>query len=242
LFIVLVPAAEQGRRENERAPERGGEAVPALDEVVRSARALAREGLVDAFGHVSALSGERVAMITPALPLDRVISSTQLTELPLGGAELPAGVPLEAWLHRAIYASRSDVMAICRAQPPHVAAVTAAGLDILSLHGQGCFVGARVPVHRDAVLVRDEQRGKAVASALADGDAVVMKGNGAVTVGIGAGVAMARMYVLDASARLNLMAAAAGSREPLSPEETGAWRDVSQEILGRLWAHLDARA
>jgi HCOMODA/2-hydroxy-3-carboxy-muconic semialdehyde decarboxylase len=225
------------------APDRrGGTAVPALEEVHRAARALAREGLVDAFGHVSVRNGERLATITPALPLDRVVSSSQLTQLPLDGAQLPAGVPLEAWLHRAIYASRGDVAAICRAQPPHVAAVAAAGLDLLPLHGQGCFVGARVPIYADAVLVRDEQRGQAVATALADGEAVVMKGNGAVTIGSGAGVAMARMYVLDASARLNLMAAAAGAREPLSTGEIAAWRNVSEEILGRLWAHLDVSA
>jgi hypothetical protein len=50
------------------------------------------------------------------------------------------------------------------------------------------------------------------------------------------------MHVLEASARVNLEAAAAGGTpHELSDDEFDAWVDVSDEILGRLSAHLLSR-
>jgi HCOMODA/2-hydroxy-3-carboxy-muconic semialdehyde decarboxylase len=207
-------------------------------DVVSAARVLARHGLVDAFGHISARVAENVAYITPAVPLASTTATNQLLELAIDAADLPADMPGEAWIHTAIYSRRPGVGAVCRAQPAAVAAAVAAGLEILPLHGQGSLVGVPVPVHADAMLVRDAARGRAVAAALGDQTAVALRGNGAVTVGSTVGEATARMYLLEASARLNLQAAAAGSREAVSAGEIAFWESVSSEILTRLWTHL----
>ncbi|WP_345154960.1 class II aldolase/adducin family protein, partial [Nonomuraea rubra] len=66
----------------------------------------------------------------------------------------------------------------------------------------------------DAVLVRDRARGRALAEHLADAPALVMRGNGAVTVGASVGEAVALMWVLEASARMNATAAASGTPTP----------------------------
>jgi HCOMODA/2-hydroxy-3-carboxy-muconic semialdehyde decarboxylase len=199
-----------------------------VEEVIPAARALARHGLVDAFGHVSARVGESFAMTAP----EALGTVDRLVEVPVDTDDLPAGAPKEAWIHAEIYRQRPDVGAICRAQPPAVNAAVA----IRARHGQGAFVGATVPVHDDATLVRTRELGAAVAASLGDGDAVVLRGNGAVTVGQTAGIAMALMYVLQASARINL----AGSAKPLSHAECASWRAAAPELLGRLWAHLAA--
>jgi HCOMODA/2-hydroxy-3-carboxy-muconic semialdehyde decarboxylase len=196
------------------------------EEVIPAARALARHGLVDAFGHVSARVGDSFAMTAPA-PLGTV---DRLIDVLLGADELPADAPKEAWIHSEIYRGRPDVGGICRAQP---AAVNAA-VTIRARHGQGAWVGATVPVHDDATLVRTRELGANVASALGEGDAVVLRGNGAVTVASTPGIAMALMYVLEASARVNL----AGSATPLSDAEVASWRTAAPELLGRLWEHL----
>jgi HCOMODA/2-hydroxy-3-carboxy-muconic semialdehyde decarboxylase len=210
------------------------------DEVIPAARVLAREGLVDAFGHVSARTGDAFAL-TPRVPLGSLTARDALVDIPLGAGELPAGAPKEAWIHHEIYRRRPDVGAVCRAQPEAVNAAAGAGVAIRVLHGQGAFVGADVAVHDDATLVRSRELGAAVAAALGDGDAVVLRGNGAVTVGSTPGIAVARMVVLAASARINLAAAAAGSARTLSASEVAAWRGVAPEILGRLWTHLRSR-
>jgi HCOMODA/2-hydroxy-3-carboxy-muconic semialdehyde decarboxylase len=196
------------------------------DEVIPAARALARHGLVDAFGHVSARVGDAFAM-TPPAPLGTV---DDLIEIPLLAEELPAGAPKEAWIHAEIYRRRSDVGGICRAQP---ASVNAAG-PIRARHGQGAWVGTTVAVHDDATLVRSRELGATVAETLADGDAIVLRGNGAVTVASTPGGAMALMYVLEASARINI----AGSAQPLSDAELRSWRAAAPELLERLWEHL----
>jgi ribulose-5-phosphate 4-epimerase/fuculose-1-phosphate aldolase len=207
------------------------------EELVAGARALAAHRLVDAFGHLSARSCADV-LITPSIPLGAVADTAALVRLPADADELPDGVPREAWIHRCIYARRADVGAICRAQPPSVLACAAAGLPVRALHGQGAFLGAEVAVHDDATLVRDQARGDAVATALGTGHGVVLRGNGAVTVGTSPGLAVARMFVLETSARINLTAASSGTPVPLDAAELSAWEAVADEILARLWAYL----
>lgn len=206
--------------------------------LVPAALALAGEGLVNAFGHVSVrLDSDRVA-ITPPKPLGSVRPEDEIAVVRLDVAELPAGIPKEAWIHLAILRARPDVGAVCRAQPEYVTAVTAAGVPIRPLHGQGSFVGDRVPVFADPRLVRDAERAEHLAEALGEAEALVMRGNGAITTGADVGQAVARMWVLEKSARLNAMAAAAGTPEPLSVEEQDAWRAAGPELLARIWNHL----
>ena len=205
------------------------------DEVLAAARVLAATGLVDAFGHVSARAGDRI-VITPAVPLadvDRVVAVDP------DAGELPAGAPREAWIHLGIYGLRSDVAAIARAQPAAVTAVGVSRAPLRALHGQGALHGREVPSYDDARLVRDRDRGFAVARALGAAPALILHGNGAVTVGSSPGIAAARMHVLEASARVNL--AAGDEARLLSDDELAAWDAASEEILARLWTYLVSR-
>ena len=209
------------------------------DDVVVAARSLAAAGLVTAFGHVSVRTGSRSGFrITPPKPLDTLRPDELLQEVPLAGDELPDGVPKEAWIHRAIYETRPDVGAICRAQPPVATAMASAGVPMRVLHGHAAFLGWEVPVYGDARLIREREAGEALARSLGGAGGVVMRGNGAVTVGADVGAAAARMWVLERSAEMNRDAAAAGSPEPLSDSEFAYWESVSEEILERIWAYL----
>lgn len=215
----------------EGAPEPGAE-------VVEAAAALARAGLVDAFGHVSARRGE-VALITPATPMSAVRSPEQLVALPLGELdELPAGAPKEAWIHWAVYRHRPDVGAICRAQPRSPLAVAAIAEELPALLGQGAIAGAPVPVFDDARLVRERERGEELAARLAEASSLIMRGNGALTTASTPGRAMARMHFLELSAETYLRAAAAGTPRPLADEEAAFWQSAAEELLQRLWQHL----
>jgi HCOMODA/2-hydroxy-3-carboxy-muconic semialdehyde decarboxylase len=207
-------------------------------ELVAGGHALHRAGLVTAFGHVSCRVAADRLLITPPVPLGRLNSQGEWTELDLDAATLPTGVPKEAWIHLAIARRRPDVGAICRAQPPVATALASAGVPIVPLHGQGAFLGAQVPVFDDAVLVRDEARAVSLAERLGDEPALLLRGNGAVTIGADVGEAVARMWVLEASAQMNSVATSAGTPMPLSADEQAAWRGVSTEILGRIWADL----
>lgn len=215
--------------------------------LVAAARALAGSGLVDAFGHLSVRVGPEVALITPPRPLSRLADEGELLELPLGEIEeLPAEAPKEAWVHWALYRAEPELGAVCRAQPPAPLALAAVSAELPALHGQGALLGAAVPVFDDARLVRERGRAEALAALLGEhpqpaghpARALIMRGNGSLAVAGTPGRAVARMALLERSARVYLAAAAAGDPRPLVPEEIEFWQTTGGELLDRLWAHL----
>jgi len=212
------------------------------EDIVAAARALATEGLVTAFGHVSVRREEQDGfLITPPKPLGSLEADDDLLQVSLAEDELPEGVPGEAWVHWAIYNSRPDVGGICRAQPPISTATTSAGVPIRPLHGQGAFLGEEVPVYDDARLIRGRESGEELAGRLGDAGGIIMRGNGAVTVGSSVGAAVARMWVLEVSAEINRTAAAVGAAQVLNQEEFSYWESVSEEILQRIWSYLKTK-
>lgn len=211
------------------------------EDIIAAAHALAAADLVTAFGHVSAREeGQDHFRITPPKPLGALEPGESLLEVSLADGELSEGVPKEAWVHWAIYNSRPEVGGICRGQPPISTAVTSADVPIKPLHGQGAFLGREVPVYDDARLIRGREAGEALAEDLGNAGGIVMRGNGAVTVGKSVGAAVARMWVLEVSAEVNRTAAATGTPQMLNEEEFSYWESVSEEILERIWSYLKA--
>jgi HCOMODA/2-hydroxy-3-carboxy-muconic semialdehyde decarboxylase len=233
--------------------------VTLRDEVAEAANVLARLGLVTAFGHVSARAGESM-LITPAADLAGVTASGVI-EVPLAAGALPAGTlpagtlpagtlpagaPAEAWVHLALYRARPDAAAIARAQPPGAFAVAAAVTTMVPLHGQAAWLGESVPVYDDAVLLRSPDQAERAARCLPAGEALLLRGNGAVTLGATPGLAVARMWLLAAACDVYLAALAAARAgadpvTPLSAGEIASWRAVGGELLPRLWQHLRSR-
>ncbi len=198
---------------------------------------LSRLGLVTAYGHVSARSGTAM-LITPAADLAQG-SVADLLEVPLEpGPELPAGAPAEAWAHLAMYRARPDAAAIARAQPPRAFAAAAGAGKLVPLHGQAAWLGESVPVHDDARLLRSPERAEWAARTLPRGEALLLRGNGALTLGATPGIAVTRMWLLAAACEVCLAARAAGPVTPLSAGEIASWRAVRDELLSRLWEHL----
>ncbi|HEX4253628.1 MAG TPA: class II aldolase/adducin family protein [Streptosporangiaceae bacterium] len=212
-------------------------------EVAEAGRVLAGLGLVTAFGHVSARAGD-VMLITPAADLAEV-TGDGVVPVPLDADTLPAGAPAEAWAHLALYRRRADVDAVARAQPPSAFAAAAAadlgGGGLEPLYGQAAWLGERIPVHDDARLLRSRELAEAAAARLPDGEALLLRGNGAITLGAAPGLGVARMWLLAAACQAFLAARATGPVTPLSPAEIASWRAVSGELLPRLWHHLRRR-
>lgn len=205
-------------------------------ELVEAAHALAGLGLVTAYGHVSARAGATM-LITPAADLAAVTEPAIVT-VPLDAASLPPGTPAEAWAHLALYHARPDAGSIARAQPASAFAAAAATAALAPLHGQAAWLGESVPVHDSACLLRSAELAEQAASSLPAGEALLLRGNGALTLGATAGIAVARMWLLSAACDTWLAARAAGPVRPLTAAEIGSWRAVADELLPRLWQHL----
>ena len=210
--------------------------------VAEAANVLARLGLVTAYGHVSARAGEAM-LITPAADLAEVTAS-QVIAVPLTATPpLPASVPAEAWAHLALYRARPDAAAIARAQPVSGFAAAATATSLVPLHGQAAWLGESIPVHDSAFLLRSPELAERAAFSLSRGDALLLRGNGAITLGAAPGLAVARMWILAAACEVYLAARGTGphSLTPLSADEIASWRAVGDELLPRLWQHLRRR-
>lgn len=207
--------------------------------VVAAASMLSRRGLVTAFGHVSVrLAADRLA-ITPAVPLGTIDASTEMIELDVDTAVLPADAPAETWMHLGIYRARADVTAIARAQPPSAHPASALPGPLLPVHGQGAWLGRSLAVHDDARLVRTEDAGAAVAGVLAGGRAALLRGNGAVAVGTDVREAATAQWVVEQTCAHLLRVAGRAHRE-LDDTEVAAWSSTWPELWPRLWAYLDS--
>jgi HCOMODA/2-hydroxy-3-carboxy-muconic semialdehyde decarboxylase len=223
----------------------GPGAASLREEVAEAANVLSRLGLVTAYGHVSARAGASM-LITPAADL-ACVTAAGVLEVPLAalaGTAWPAGVPAEAWAHLALYRVRPDAAAIARAQPASAFAAAATARSLVPLHGQAAWLGESIPVHDSAALLRSPGLADSAARSLPAGEALLLRGNGALTLGATPGVAVARMWLLSAACDAYLAAAAAsgpGGVTPLSADEVASWRAVRDELLPRLWQHLRRR-
>ncbi len=213
---------------------RGADVAPdPADAVVEAAHVLAALGLVDAFGHVSARVGD-VLLVTPPTALDQA-ERAALVPVPLDVVDLPRGAPPETWLHLAIYRARPDVTAVARSQPEATLAVGAGRTELAPAHGQAAWLGRRIPVHPVPRLLRTAELATAAAATLGGADAMVLRGNGAVTTGTDPGIAVARMHLLATACRVH---AAAPDPVPLDDDDITAWRAAAPPLLDRLWEHL----
>jgi HCOMODA/2-hydroxy-3-carboxy-muconic semialdehyde decarboxylase len=209
-------------------------------ELVEAAHVLSRLGLVTAYGHVSARAGTSM-LITPAADLATVTESG-VVDVPLGASVLPEAAPAEAWAHLALYRARPDAASIARAQPPGAAAASAATTSLAPLHGQAAWLGESVPVHDSAHLLRSAELAGRAALRLPAGEALLLRGNGALTLGATPGLAVARMWLLSEACHAFVAARAAGGITPLTAEEIASWRAAGEQLLPRLWRHLQRRS
>jgi len=104
----------------------------------------------------------------------------------------------------------------------------------------------------DAALLRSPDQAERAARCLPAGEALLLRGNGAVTLGATPGLAVARMSLLAAACDVYLAAMSASGAAPgaasraspvtpLSAGEIASWRAVGGELLPRLWQHLRSR-
>jgi len=205
-------------------------------DLVEAAHVLSRLGLVTAYGHVSARA-ETSMLITPAADLASV-AEPAVVEVPLAASSLPPAAPAEAWAHLALYRARPDAGSIVRAQPASAFAAAATTTSLAPLYGQAAWLGESIPVHDSAHLLRSADLAERAARSLPTGEALLLRGNGALTLGATPGVAVARMWLLSDACDAFVATLAAGRLKPLTAEEIASWRAVRDELLPRLWQHL----
>src|SRR5437899_9272747 len=101
-----------------------GALAQVLDELVTANRILAREGVVDSFGHVSIRHPDRPdRFLLSRARAPECIEADDLMEFALDGAPVqPGGAKpyAERFIHAAVYAARADVGAVVHHHSPAV--------------------------------------------------------------------------------------------------------------------------
>lgn len=209
------------------------------DDVVAAARAFSRLGYVHAFGHVSARrAGSTSLLITPTRPPLAAQQADNLIEVDFEGRVLAgdsAARPIEVFLHIGIYAAREDVQAICRMHAPYASVWPAGGKAPRIQHGFGGIVG-EVAAFNECDLIHNAEMGARAARALGGANALMLRGNGVLTVGRSVGEAAARMWSLEE--RCAQAARQGAYSAPFSAEDLAArakWYPAEAE---RVWNWL----
>ena len=205
-----------------------------------AARALARAGLVHAYGHCSVRTAPGSFRVCPAKPMGLIAPGEAGTDVPVSGP-LPDGVLGEVRLHQQIYARHPEMGGVVRFMGPSLMALGALQRAPDMRHGFGCYFHPGAGYWDDPQLIRDEDRAVGVMDAMGDSAGVVMRGNGAVVRAPDLQQAVVLAWYLEDAARVELAALSAGLADqaaPIDPESARARATGAGGIFERMWAHL----
>lgn len=228
--------------------------IAAFEELVTANRILARERVVDSFGHVSIRDPERPdRYVLSRARAPECIEAEDLMEFSLDGAPLDAVGPTpyaERFIHGAVYEARPAARAVVHLHSPSVIpfSVTAAPLSPIMHMCAG--IGAAVPTwdsHRrfgdTNLLVTTMEMARDLAAALGDRPAILMRGHGAVVAGASLREVVFNSIYLELNADLEMKARALGEVTFLTDGEIAAvLRTRGSFTFERAWEHWCRRA
>jgi ribulose-5-phosphate 4-epimerase/fuculose-1-phosphate aldolase len=206
------------------------------------------QGVVDAFGHVSARHPERPGhfLLSRSMAPSQV-SATDIIEFDADGAPLDAGgrgVYLERFIHAEIFRQRTDVCAIVHSHSPSVIPFAISSIDLRPAFHMASFLDSatrfEIRDHFGAetdLLIRDGEKGRYLAQALGSSCISLMRGHGSVVVGRDVREAVYRAVYTEVNARIQLQAIGlGGSVEYLTSAEAAAATEANAGQIGRCWA------
>lgn len=218
-------------------------------DLVAANRVLAREGVLDGWGHVSVrhnLDPNRYLLSRSRAP--ELVSAGDILEFDLDNDAVNdrgANLYTERFLHGEIYKVRPDVVAVCHCHAPPVIPFGVIDVPLKPLYHRAAFIALGVPIFeiRDAagmtdLLIRNPALGAALAQSIADKPAVLMRGHGATVVAptlprlVGRSIFLALNATLQAQA---LALAGSGRVRYLDPEEARLIEAREGYGLGRAW-------
>jgi HCOMODA/2-hydroxy-3-carboxy-muconic semialdehyde decarboxylase len=229
LFAVFAQTPQETPHPKMAAPA----SASLIEDLVTAYRILAVQGIFDAYGHVSVRHDrdpKRYLMarsLAPSLVTAADIVEFDLDSRPVeGNTSTPV---VERFIHGEIYKARPDVMAVIHCHPPSVIPFSVSSVPLRPVFVAAAFIGDGLPVFTTGevemstkMAIQDGARGKALAQALGDKPAVLMRGHGAAVVGASVRIAVLHTYHLDMNAKLQAQAILLGGTVSyLAPEPPG---------------------
>ena len=225
-----------------------------VEELVTANRILAREGVVDSFGHISVRhpdDPQRYLLSRSRAP--DCIESDDIMEFALDGTPVDArgrAPYLERFIHGALYEVRPDVVSVVHNHSESVIPFGVTGRKIRPVFHMGASIGHEVPVWDSqdcfgdtALLVETMDMGRDLAKRVGSGATALMRGHGATVAGKNIRQAVFISVYLEVNARLQKQAMEMGEVKFL----TGGEIDKVAERTGpysinRAWENWCRRA
>jgi ribulose-5-phosphate 4-epimerase/fuculose-1-phosphate aldolase len=225
-----------------------------LEELVTANRILAREGVVDAFGHVSIRHPEcadRYVLSRARAP--ECIDVPDLMEFSLDGTPVDPGGRqpyAERFIHGAIYESRPDVHAVVHNHSPSVIPMGITATPLRPVMHMSASMGTHVPLWDSRtrfgdtnLLVTNLDMARDLAAALGSHAVALMRGHGCVVAGSSLRDVVFNSVYLELNASLQLKASALGPITFLTEGEVAAvLRTRSSFTYERAWEYWCQRA
>jgi ribulose-5-phosphate 4-epimerase/fuculose-1-phosphate aldolase len=201
-----------------------------IEELVTANRILAREGIVDSFGHVSVRHPERPDryLLSRARAPER-IEADDIMEFTLEGDPVDARGRkpyLERFIHGALYEARPDVMSVVHNHSPSTIPFGVTRKELRPMMHVCASIGHKVPLWDSqkkfgdtSLLVENMAMGRDLAKCLGKGRSALMRGHGAVVVGTTIRHAVYIAVYLELNARLQMQAMQMGRIKFLSSGE-----------------------
>jgi len=216
-------------------------------QVALANRVLANEGVLDAFGHVSArdpANPDRFFLsrsLAPELVTPEDVLAFDLEAQPLS----PTGAALysERVIHAAIYRARRDVNAICHHHAPALLPFCLGDLRLRVVTQLGAVIGPQVPLWDQRTefgatnhLVQTAAEATSLARCLGQASLVLMKRHGATVVGRDIRELAFRAIYSCRDADIQLRALAHGAIDVFTDEEIALAAKFPEASLARAWA------
>jgi ribulose-5-phosphate 4-epimerase/fuculose-1-phosphate aldolase len=213
------------------------DAAQALKEkMVLACKVLQKQGVVDAYGHLTArLSSEHI-LSTPHMPPGKA-ALRDLIVLDMRGQKVEgSGEPNgETPMHTSIYKARPDVQCILHYHPDELVALSVASEGIKVVANCAVHFYRGTPIYDSPLLIRNHELGDKVAATLGERNAVLLRGHGGTVVANDLDKLLRLGLDLVRSARIQIMTASLG------PAKTHTQAECEEMIKGHDWPNTNRR-
>ena len=216
-----------------------------IDDLVAGNHILTQEGILDGYGHISVRhprNPERFLLARSVAP--ELVTAADIIEYGLDGEPIDAKGRTsykERYIRSELFRARPDVNAVVHCHTPSLIPFADSTVPLRPMYHQSAFLAAGVPVFeiRQAagmtnMLIETVPLGRALAKAMADKPALLMRGHGAVVVADTIPNVVGRSIYLDLNARIQAQAIALGGKITyIDPEE--ARKYAASDNYSRAW-------
>jgi ribulose-5-phosphate 4-epimerase/fuculose-1-phosphate aldolase len=204
------------------------------DDFITALRIIYREGLSDAFAHLSRRSNDGNKMLFMPRKSPALVQREELFSV-----DFDTAVPQSA-LHQAIYKARPDVQSVFHFHSQAVILLSVLGQTIRPMHNYSAIFYQGVPLYTGTGQVESPARAGEMAKLLGDARALMLRGHGAVVVGQSIRDVCMLALFLEESAKLQAEAMRLGEPKFIDRDEAEkiAKRTFKPTSIERAWDHF----